>query len=462
MLTILAQDIRVMEGFGQAEYVGHTTIHPLGLAVVLACGLAVLLVPRRFALWPFIITVCFVAPSQRIIIAGLDFNFLRLLVIFGCLRLMLRCEAGGFVSKTIDRWVVAWALVGSAAYVALAGNSAAFIFRCGWLYDILGMYFLFRCLMRDWDDLRTLFLGFALASIPVALAFLVENSTSRNLFAFFGGLPEITPIREGRVRCRGAFGNAIGAGCFWAGIAPLVASLWWAASRWKWLGVASTAMCVVIIYCCASSTPVLALLAATIGGAAFFVRHQMRSIRWGILLGLIGLHMVMKAPVWHLVSRVSAVGGSTGYFRYLMIDHFIRRVGEWWLIGTRSTAHWFYGAQDLTNWYVYQGVTGGLATLVLFVGVIALAYGSLGRMWRYVAQDRARLAMVWAVGVSLFAHNASFIGISYTGSSAAFFWVLTLAMIGSLTPCAGRRARPGVPPCAPACLPVAPYTSPAL
>lgn len=439
-MYLLAQDIRVMEGFGHKDYIDHTVVHPLGLAIVVACGLALLLVPRKYAVWPFIVIVCFVAPAQRIVVLSLDFNFLRLLVIFGCLRLIGRGEARGFVWKPIDLLVVAWALVSSVANVVLAGTGATLIYRCGWLYDVLGMYFLFRCLIRDWSDLRMLFIGLALASIPVAAGFLVENATGRNLFAFFGGVPEITPVREGRVRCRGAIGNAIGAGCFWAGIAPLVASLWWAAPRWKPLAATGTIMCVVIIYCCASSTPVLTLMATAVGGAAFFVRRHARTIRWGLLLGAVGLHLMMKAPIWHLLSRISAVGGSTGYFRYLLIDHFIRRIGEWWLLGTKSTAHWFPGAQDLTNWYVYQGVTGGLGALLLFVALIAVAYGNTGRIWRAVERDSGRLALAWAVAVSLLAHTVSFIGVSYTGSTGSLFWLLGLAMIGSFAPAARHTA----------------------
>ena len=38
--------------------------------------------------------------------------------------------------------------------------------------------------------------GFAVVSVPVALAFLWERTTGRNMFAIFGGVPETTVVRK--------------------------------------------------------------------------------------------------------------------------------------------------------------------------------------------------------------------------------------------------------------------------
>ena len=43
--------------------------------------------------------------------------------------------------------------------------------------------------------------------------------------AAMGGVPEITVVREGRLRCQGAFAHPILAGCFWAEQLPLIAAL---------------------------------------------------------------------------------------------------------------------------------------------------------------------------------------------------------------------------------------------
>ena len=120
-------------------------------------------------------------------------------------------------------------------------------------------------------------------------------------------------IREGRLRCQGAFSHPILAGCFWASVLPLMAATYWQRTVPKWLMMAGIASVFVIIGACASSTPVMGVLFGFLGAAMFPIRPWMRSIRWVMVLALLCLHMVMKAPVWHLISRVDVVSGSTGW-----------------------------------------------------------------------------------------------------------------------------------------------------
>lgn len=157
----------------------------------------------------------------------------------------------------------------------------------------------------------------------------------------------------------------------------------------------------------------------------------MRTIRWLLLLSVVGLHIVMKAPVWHLISRVGIVGGSTGWQRFALIDHFIGSFGEWWLMGTSSTVHWGLDMFDVANEYVLEGVQGGLLTFGLFLGVIGKSFGSVGRLWRSCRSDRYRVRLAWALGVSLLVHCLCFIGVSYFGQ-IVMLWYLLLAVISSL------------------------------
>ena len=76
--------------------------------------------------------------------------------------------------------------------------------------------------------------------------FLIESQTGRNLFSAFGGVPVLTDMREGKLRCSGAFGNSILAGCFWASLMPLMVARGFqqganrrvggvgVAARWSW------------------------------------------------------------------------------------------------------------------------------------------------------------------------------------------------------------------------------------
>lgn len=410
-----------------------TTVHPVGLAALLILGVAMLLVPRRFALLPMLVLACFVPSAQRVVVLSFDFDFLRLMVLLGWMRIVLRNEAAGFLFRPLDWVFVAWVAVGSAAYISLHATPSALVHRMGQGFDALGMYFLFRVLIRSWTDLLGLIKAIAVISLPVAAAFIVEQMTARNAFSVLGGVPAITDVRGGRLRCQGAFSHPILAGCFWASLLPLLAAAFFHRACSKWLMGGASAAALVIIAACASSTPVMAVLFGMLGAALFVVRGHMRLIRWGLLAALIALHMVMKAPVWHLMSRIDIVSGSTGWHRYLLVDQTIKHFGEWALMGTKTTSHWGHGMQDITNLYVYEAISGGVFSLALFVAIIAMAFGHVGRMWRAASGDRAALLLAWAIGVCLFVHCCNFMAVSYFGQ-ISMMWFLTLALIGSLAP----------------------------
>lgn len=420
----------VKEGFGEPEFVGQTTVHPVGAAALLTLCCAMLILPRRYAVIPMLIMAALIPSAQRIVLFSLDFNYLRLLVLVGWARLLMNQEYRDMRWRTMDTVFVLWCAVGFTAPLLRVGPSVL-VYECGVLFDALGMYFLFRCLIRSWNDVANLATACAVISVPLAAAFLVEHHTQRNLFAVFGGVREITAIREGRLRCMGPYAHPILAGCFWAVLMPLCAARWWAAGRARLEAVIGSVCALIIVYCCASSTPVLGLAAAAVGAVAFILRREMRLVRWGVLAGLIGLHMVMNAPVWHLISRVSAVGGSTAYHRYSLIDAAIRHFPEWALLGTSSTAHWGWYLFDVTNYYIAQGVTGGVLKLGLFLAFMAMAFDGVGRLWRSAEKKSDRVALSWALGVSMLVHATCFIGVSYF-REIIVLWFLVPAIICSL------------------------------
>ncbi len=431
----------IPENFGRGEYVGHTVLHPVGLAAVIVLGVAMVVLPRRLATIPMLIMACFIAPAQRVMILGLNFDLLRVMVVFGYIRLAARGEWADFQWKPLDTSLLLFAASAVTVHTFLIGTMEAFINRLGYAYNAVGMYFLFRALIRNWEDVGSVLYATVVISVPVAAAFLVENQTGRNAFAFLGGVPEFTAVRNDRLRCQGAFAHPILAGCFWASLAPLMASLWWYGVRSRPWAVLGLAMSCVIIVCCASSTPLTALLFAGVGACVFPLRTRMRPVRWAIVLGLAGLHLIMKAPVWHLLARVDLVGGSTGWHRYKLIDEAIKHLDEWWLIGTQSTYHWdVWGMYDITNQYVFEGVNGGVITLALFVATIVQAFAAVGRLLRACARDRCRLVVSWALGVALFVHCMNYFAVSYFGQMI-LVWYLTLAVIGSLAPLPGSAGK---------------------
>ena len=442
------------------DWFNQTTVHPIGLMLLLVLGAATFLVPRRYALVPMLILVCFVGPAQRIVIATLDFNFLRIMVLAGWARVLLRGEIWGWRWRPLDTVVLAWAFCATLLATFLHTSMSAFIMRLGLLYDAVGLYFLCRFVVRSFSDLRVFAQCAALISLPVAALFMVEQATGRNLFAIFGGVPEITTVRADRLRCRGPFLHPILAGSFWAALMPLIGALWWYRGANRILALMGLAGAMVVVITCASATPLGGLLAGVVAATLFPLRRWFSQMRWSAVLGLIALQLVMVNPVWHLLARVQLIPQSTGWYRFKLIDEFIKHFDEWWLIGTESYSSWWaYGLDAITNEYILQGVEGGLLTLGLFLGMIGVAFYGVGRISREGAQRRTRAlqqrtaryhgmrtrrfrwsrtsagrgAMTWALGVSMVVHCAVFVGVSNFGQTV-LVWYLTLGFIGSLTP----------------------------
>jgi len=433
------------EEFYIREWHNTTTMHPLGLLAIALLGCAMLIVKRRNAVLPMLAMSMYVSVAQRIVVAGLDFNFIRIMVIFGWVRVLMWREYTAFRWTKLDVVMLAWALSGAVIYTIQQGNTSGLIYKLGTTYDSVGMYFLFRMLIRSWADVVSLMRGLVWLSVPIVMAFVLENRTGRNMFSVLGGVPEITVVRDGRIRARGAFSHPILAGTYWAAIVPTITALWWRGGKDRLYASVGTFNCLLLVVLCASSTPVAAVGFGMLAAMLWTLRHWMGMVQAAIVLGIVALHMTMEAPVWHLVSRIDLVGGSTGWHRYFLFDQFIRHFQEWAVIGTPSTAHW--GIVDITNQYVLEGIRGGLLTLALFLLSIAIAFREVGRMVRLNSGNRWKAIFAWACGVSLFVHATAYFAVSYFGQIIMIWYLLLAVIVGlrqasAVSPTLGR-ASPG-------------------
>ena len=400
---------------------------------VIFLGIATLIVPRRYAIVPILIVACLISPGQRIMAATLDFNLLRVMILFGWIRIFMTGEAHGFKWRSLDILVVLWTLSGTAILMLREGTLVSLIYRCGLMYDACGMYFLFRLLIRGWSDVEAIITSAAVISVPVAAFFLLEQATGRNVFAIFGGVSEITVVRDGRLRCRGPFAHPIYAGCFWAALMPMIGALWFTSRPKRWLAPVGLLASMVVIITTSSATPLSAMMVAITAAAFYPLRRYLSWTRWAAVFGLVGLHLVMIQPLWHMLARIKLVGG-TGWYRYKLIDEFVNRFNEWWLLGTGNYQEWWeHGFGAVTNQYVLEAVQGGLVTLVLFLAIIVCAFQGVGRIIRSAAGERFSRYASWAVGASLLVHCAAFIGVAYFGQ-VYVVWYMGLSIIGSMLP----------------------------
>ncbi len=414
-----------------------SNLNPLALVFLLVmCGV-LLCSSRQNAVKAMLATAALVPLGQQLVVFGLHLHFLRLLILAGLCRLLMRGESRALELSGLDKLFIAWALVGLACGILRNPSAETF----GAAYNALGAYFLFRILTKEpadtVDHLRLL----TLLAIVIGACMTWEVITHRNLFSIFGGVPEITIQRGDRFRCQGPFRHPILAGTFGATLFPLLVGLWFQGGRGKWRVLLGIAGCLVITVVSASSGALLTFLAAMIGIGLWPMRNRMHLFRRGTTAAIIGLALVMNAPVWFLIARVSDLTGGTGWHRSFLIDTAIKHFNEWWLIGTSYTAHWGGSHQvllvdpnnmDLTNHYVVQGVGGGIWMLGLFVAMIVVCFKVLGRGVRAefdLALDRK---LLWAIGVTLAAHCTAFISISYF-DQIHVFWFWLLAITSSLS-----------------------------
>lgn len=409
---------------------GATMLNPVALIVVCVLGVALILLPRNYACVPIILLACVVPSAQRLVVMGADFSLLRILVVFAWTRLLVRYEFQGFVWNRLDIMIVLWMGIGALIYTVAHGTQGALVNRCGWMFDGFGMYFFFRCVLRDWVNVVFMIRAFIAIAIPVAAAFCFERITGRNMFSVFGGVPQFTVVRDGRLRCQGAYDHAILAGCFWVGAMPwMIAHVLRGA---KWLGYVGLSAVLIVVINCASSTPLIAFCFVLLGMSLYFVRDHLRIIRWSFLFVLVFLHMLMNQPVWHLIARVNVVGGSTGWHRFRIMDATINNASEWWLLGEQDPMSWgVWEMRDITNQYILEALRGGLLTLVCYVVMIGVAFGIVGRAVRACEEDFYHRILVWSIGTALFTHVCIFFAVSYFGQ-IILMWYLTLALVGSL------------------------------
>jgi hypothetical protein len=416
--------------------VAQTVLNPLVLLVVLIAGVLIVLSPRKRALAVFVASSILIPIDQVLVIAGMHFPMLRVLVLFGIIRLLrekifLRRQIfSGGVNK-IDLSVVLFAIFTAIAGILLFRESGEAIFQLGNIYTIFGVYFLLRFLLRSREDVVLMVRTLAYIAMVIALVMSWEIVTGHNPYALLGGARSSFYARlmerDDRFRALGCFGHPILAGTFGATMVPLFVLLWREGRKHRSLAIAGIVAATVITLTSNSSTPVMAYAAGVLALLMWPLRNSMRIIRWGIVITIVSLHIVMKAPVWHLISRIDISGGSSSYHRYMLIDQCIRHFGDWWLIGVKSTSDWGWDMWDTANQYVSVCDSSGLLTFLLFLATIVYGFKYLGNA-RRIAPDRKTKLFLWALGSALFAHVIAFIGISYWDQTQVLWYGLLAAI----------------------------------
>ena len=388
---------------------------PTLLATLILCML-ILALPRRSVLPVYIVAMVFVPADQAVVIAGLDFKVLRILGMFGVLRVIINGENRKLKLTTIDKLVLAWAISGTIAFTIMWGTVGAFINRLGVIIDILFLYYVFRIMLKDFKDIEIVFKTLLISCIALTPLVAYELQNARNPFAIMGR--SAFSIREGKVRCSGAFSHAILLGSFSSAVVPIAFAyckkVITKETGKKILWIVATMAAIFITFASASSGPLMAMVGSSILLAGFKLRKHIGKATYAFVAMLVVLHFAMSKPVWHLVARIDFTGGSTGWHRYHLIDKSITHFWEWAFVGVKSVAPWGIWAGDVTSMYILQGVNGGFVTFMIFN---ILIFTMCRFLWKLSLQDlgKRRVFLVWTIFASTMAHVASFLSVAYFG-----------------------------------------------
>jgi hypothetical protein len=421
-----------------------TDLTPLAAVILLAMVGLTWTLPRRFAFCPLLILTCLMPLGQELVLLGLHFPLFRVVLLAGALRVVFKGEAALLKWTRLDKVFACWVLVSVVFGTMAKPSMELFVNRMGDAYTAVGAYYYFRCVIVDFEDIVTSVRTLALASLPLAACMLVESNTGHNPFSAFGGVPVLSPLREGHVRCQGAFRHAILAGTFGATLVPLCVALWFYRPQYRRLAIAALIASLVITVTARSSGALIALCAGISGLMFWKWREYLRLIRWGAVLLLLGLSLVMNAPVWYLLARLSNVAGGGGWHRAFLIDQAVAHFGEWWLFGTTYTANWGPAGEviaadpnmmDITNHFIDEGVKGGVLKLGLFLAIIIMCFRGIGRKLRTEVAEWPTNFFIWTLGVTLFAHCLSFLSVTYFDQIiVVWYWLLAALCLAIYSP----------------------------
>jgi hypothetical protein len=442
-----------------------SVLHPIMLGATIAATVLILTLPKKRAIAPFLLVIFLGSIGQQIYIGGIHLFVDRILIVAGLIRCFSAKRtpnksrlAGGW--NNVDIAYVIWVLCHScAAILQFSCASGVIIYQFGFIWEALGAYVLLRCLIHDEEDIEFTVKIFAAITVCLAAGMLNEKLRNQNIFGFLGAMSVTPQMRDGSIRANGAFAHPILAGVFGATLIPLFWWLW-QSRKARLAGILGFAGSTIIVVTSASSTPVLAYGATFLGMLFWPLRGKMREFRWGLVILLIVLHLAMKAPVWFLIAHVDLVSGNSGYHRAMLIDQCIKHFREWMLIGT-DPGKWGWDMWDMSNQFVAEADTGGLATFIFFVLVIKRGYGRVGTARKRVRGRGKKEKLMWFLGVALLAHIVSFFGVQYFDQTK-IAWCAFLAMMIAATAVKTRSRAVGgaltIPDPSPELVPIAQLT----
>ncbi|HOP99116.1 MAG TPA: hypothetical protein PLK78_16995 [Verrucomicrobiota bacterium] len=415
-------------------------MNPLSGIILTALVVGVFTMPRRWAAVCAMSGALLLTQSQSLELVGFTLFPTRILAYAAFVRVVIRREFSRSLLTQVD-WALIWLYLFTLAVLLTRPEESAPL-RIAKTLDILLGYLAFRSLIVEPGDLRWLLGILAVGLIPYVSVLAVESFTQRNLFEVLGASTSKW-LREGRVRCFGSFRHPSLLGSLGATFFPLFIALAFDREQRK-RAILGALLCTAVVGFSNSGGPLSTWVTGVAGWCLWPLRHRMRAFRWSLVCGMAVLAVVMKAPIWYLLTRVSSVTGGSGWHRSYLIDVAVQHLDKWWFAGmpVAETRDWFpyvidsTGGADITNQFIWFGLSAGLLGIALFVLFLYRSYSYLGVALRSIRDQKSAGVLderlMWGLGVMLAVHISNWLGITYF-DQFSIIWLLQAAALCSVS-----------------------------
>lgn len=412
-----------------------------GALILVVLLFVVVTARRRWALIGVMAGVLYLTQGQELIILGFHLSAFRFIELAGFIRVMARREFSFSKLIGLDKILLLLYIYTTVVFFLRSNEGEAY--QIGVAVDAFLCYFTFRGLVGGVGDFMWFLRVFLILLVPYVVLVLVESLTRSNPFAFMGGIEYADWMREGRLRCQGSFRQPSLLGTLGAVFLPLYIGLAFDRAFRK-CAVLGIGLCLLIVWASNSGGPLSCVGVGVVGWLFWRLRAKMRLVRYALAIGLFGLALVMKAPIWYLPARVSSITGGDGWHRSHLMDMAFQSLDRWWVAGMpiEDTRNWFpyllptTGAADITNQFVVFALAGGLGAMALFIALLVQAFRGVSRSLTAARarchDSSAQEQLLWGVGVMLSVHIFNWLGISYFDQTYAI-WFMQLAVISNLS-----------------------------
>lgn len=412
------------ENFRFGGGASETILHPVVVVWMLVAIVLILILSRNKVVVPFLLTYFTIPLGQVLVIGGIHLTVPQMLILAVLARMAFqRPSSDGRLPgrfNSLDRVVVLWSLSALIFFNLQFMETQALIKSLGDFIVALGGYLAARFLIPDIETVRRTLKVLAVICAIQGACMLSEQFTHQNVFNFLGA--NQPKIRSGSLRSEGVLGTLYG-GVFAGALIPMF--LWlWTDGKPRTAAFAGFCGATAMVFTSHASTSLMAYSSSLIGLGFWPLRKRMRLIRWGMVVILVALHLVMNGPVWSLIEKIDVLTGSNSYHRYMLVDNCIRHFSDWWLIGYKDYGNWGHVTWDLCNQFVVAALTGGLVTLVLYIAIFSQSFGAIGTRRYHVEGNRGQEWFLWCLGSFLLSNVVSSFGINYMAQLQMFLFSL--------------------------------------